>query len=559
MRVIRHHSFALPVLLFLACFLAATPSVWCAETYLSIRIDADAVGQTVEGVTGMEITINQPNRYFDENPPWDITEQWWGLWGVLGMDWVRDGYAGGKLTYSGTDPLGGGETIRLLDGLVYYDRPPVVSAVELTGYDGEVTIRLLHKPEVVTPPNDYYELEIILAPRSSWRLPVSTPEAQYMDPIKLSAMMGYIHQQNHPIDSVLVVRRGRIVMEEYPNPSYGRDDLHPVYSVTKSVLSALIGIGIEKGHVSGMKANLNDLFPGRSIRNLDARKSKMTLEHILTMKAGMAWDESGEGCDSDLTNLLWCREDEPDYDPVQDILDLPMAYEPGTHWTYNGGSAHLLSAVVTGFPDTVDTLSFARELLFAPLGITRSKWDRAPDGVRRGDGGLRLRPRDMARFGYLYLHNGFCQGKQIVPRDFVSESVKPQTSLGVQSESGIWHDYGYQSWWIYPNEDVFVYYASGVGGQTIYVVPELDLVVVFTADFPADWNKWEPKMLFDYIIPASNPVPPPALVDAVWVLRHLARIGASQDVPSVADINLDGEIGLAEAIYILGEIAGIGN
>jgi CubicO group peptidase (beta-lactamase class C family) len=184
---------------------------------------------------------------------------------------------------------------------------------------------------------------------------------------------------------------------------------------------------------------------------------------------------------------------------VQFILDLPMTDRPGTRWNYNGGTSHLLSALVTGFSDTGDTLGFAREFLFEPIGVTESVWERAGDGICQGGGGLYLRPRDMARFGLLYLNEGVWLGQQVVPRAFVTEAVSTHSYLNSQQTFG----YGFQSWWTYPEDGV--YYAAGYRGQKIYVVPDLELVVVFTADMDDESaNYWQPRLLFDHIIAASH-------------------------------------------------------
>lgn len=542
------------------CLMAA-PSAFAAPSLLAIRIDATAVADPIEGVTGIEITVNQNDwGFFDGSPPWYVTQTYSGLPGFLGTDWVRNSYADGKLTYSGTAPLGG-DAVRALDGLTFSNGPPVVKDVKLVGYDGPVTYW-------ITSPGtwnqyDYYELYIVLAPSSSanrppWDWPTSTPAEQYMDGTRLDQMMAYIDQNSLAMDSVIVIRRGHIVLEAYPNPRYYKDVLHIANSVTKSFVSALVGIAIDQGRLSGTDQKMTDLFPDKDIQNLDARKQRITLEHILTMQPGMEWDEWGtpydRGCEypeaqrNDYVNALWCQDD-----PVQFVLDLPMVAEPGTDWEYNGGTSHLLSTLIASYTDTNDTLAFAREFLFEPLGISGSQWELAGDGVRQGGGGLFLKPRDMARFGYLYLHDGVWQGEQVVPAEFVAEAVKTQSYPYGGTEFG----YGYQSWWTYP--DSGVYYADGINGQKIYVVPDLDLVVVFTAYIPSNTNTIQHPLLFDYIIPAANPIPSLPLSDAITVLKYMAGVETISEQLSVEDIDGDSKIGLAEAIYVLEMVSGVRN
>ena len=329
---------------------------------------------------------------------------------------------------------------------------------------------------------------------SDW--PMSTPEEQSMNSATLNGVMDFIEQASLDVESLIVIRHGYIVLEEYPDPEYDRDSMHIVHSITKSFVSALIGIAIQQGHIAGVDQKMVDLFPDRNVGNLDGGKQDVTLEDILTMTAGMEWAEWAEpyvDCSNDYINALWCQGD-----PVQHILDLPMSEQPGTRWNYNGGTSHLLSALVAGFSGTNDTLDFAREFLFLPMGITVSDWEfDGTEIIRQGGGGLWLRPRDMAKFGYLYLHDGNWEGEQIIPAAFVADSVSTHSYFDQSS------GYGYQSWWTLP--EAGVYYAAGLNGQKIYVVPDLDLVVVFTAYLPDGTDDVQTPMLFDYIMAACDP------------------------------------------------------
>ena len=331
-------------------------------------------------------------------------------------------------------------------------------------------------------------------PTEGWR--TSTPEEQDMDSTKLDQMMEYIENMDKgglPINSVLVVRHGHIVLEEYPQPDYDQDTAEDIRSTTKSFASALIGIAIEEGFIEGIEQKMVDLFPDRTIENLDSRKESITLEHMLTMTAGLEWNEwryPYTDPRNDYLKALYSA------DPVQYVLDLPMMEEPGVRWNYNGGTSDLLSALITEATG-YDTLSFAQEFLFGPLGISEVSWSQDRHGMYYAGFGLHLTARDMAKFGYLYLNNGMWDGEQIVPADFVAEAVKTQSFF---SESS---GYGYQSWWTYPQRGV--YYAAGIYGQRIYVVPDLDMVVVFTASMSVgDPELWMREMVFDYIMAACN-------------------------------------------------------
>ncbi len=330
-------------------------------------------------------------------------------------------------------------------------------------------------------------------PTSGWRK--SSPEMQGMSSAKLNEMMQYIRQQAIGIDSVVVVRNGYVVMEEYPRPLlYGPQNPHPLYSVTKSFSSALIGIAIKEGFIDGVQHKVLDFFPNRTFANMDSRKEAITLEHLLTMTSGLPWDEwtypYGDPR-NDATAMMLSP------DPVQFVLDRPMVSIPGTTWVYNGGGSHLLSAIVNETTST-DTEEFARERLFSPLGISNLFWGRDPfQHLPWGFMGMSLTPLDMAKFGYLYLNNGTWEGQQIIPTEWVTESTRPHYSAWPG-----WR-YGYQ-WWIGPASNVFV--ARGYMGQNIIVAPDYNMVVVFTGSYL--YGPEGTQLFYDYVLPAVGPTVP---------------------------------------------------
>jgi CubicO group peptidase (beta-lactamase class C family) len=347
-------------------------------------------------------------------------------------------------------------------------------------------------------------------PTDGWR--TSTPEEQDMDSAILHQMMGYFDEEELRMDSVVVVRNGYIVFENYWGNN-DEDKKHECFSVTKSFTSALIGIALKEGYIESLDQKMLDFFPEYSIQNMDTRKEEITLEHLLMMKDGFDWNEILLGeilivtIGDILTNALAEILDNPetDYqiesksDFVQYVLDRPMAAEPGTRWNYNTGTSQLLSAIVhetTGY----DTLDFAQEFLFSPLGINDVVWLQEAQGIRFGGFGLSLTPRDMAKFGLLYLNNGAWDGEQIVPADYVTSSVETYSSLS--SIEG----YGYH-WWTFPTLEG--YGAVGLGGQFIGVFPEINTVVVFTAklfeNLSEDWMvEHYYQILSEYIIESCN-------------------------------------------------------
>jgi CubicO group peptidase (beta-lactamase class C family) len=356
-------------------------------------------------------------------------------------------------------------------------------------------------------------------PTEGWRS--STPEQQGLDSEVLAEMIEYIRDEALPIHSVLVIRNGYIVTEAYFYP-FQPDFKHRIYSCTKSFTSALVGIAIEKGYIDGVDHPVLDYFSERTIANIDQRKKTITLEHLLTMTPGMEWQSSWRG-DRDSTLQMFRSEDW-----VQFALDRPMVEEPGAKFTYNSGGSHLLSAVVqktTG----MSTPAFAQAYLFEPLSITDVFWGTDPVGMADGAAGLWMKPRDMAKFGYLYLNNGAWEGQQVISADWVVASTREHIEAmnwGVDSGS---LEYGYQ-WWIYP---FGAYAARGYGGQRIFVQPEHELVVVFTSGL--GWHKmvtWPDEFVASYILPAVKSTEPlPQNPTGVAQLTSLIKAVGQQPAP----------------------------
>jgi CubicO group peptidase (beta-lactamase class C family) len=330
-------------------------------------------------------------------------------------------------------------------------------------------------------------------PTDEWR--TSTPERQDMESARLQEMMDLIDEEGFAYDSILVVRHGRIVFEEYRN-GYGPETEHHLQSVTKSFSSTLIGIAIDRGFLEGVDQRLVDLFPGHTIANLDARKERLTLEHLLTMSDGMDWHELDYPYTDPRNTLgqMWTSRD-----AVQHVLDRPMAREPGEAWAYNSGTSILLGGILEEATGQ-DVLAFAREVLFEPLGIEKVQWDKTTGDHYHTDGGLYLTPRDMARFGYLVLRDGAWDGEQIVSPEWVARSTETHHPIGAGK------GYGYQWWTLEDGISV----ARGHYEQNIYVVPEADMVVVFTGYIPDDVIPPTDGLLYRYILAACTDLPPTA-------------------------------------------------
>jgi len=312
-------------------------------------------------------------------------------------------------------------------------------------------------------------------PTDGWA--TSIPEEQGMDSTELSEVYTYVRNSDAQIRSLLVVRHGYLVAEEYFTPQlYDINNTHIVFSVTKSVVSCLIGIAIDQGFIDNTSQLLLDFFSDRTITNLSVWKEAITLEDVLRMRSGFRWNEDNY---EDYNDFFAMRDSD---DWAQYILDRPMDYEPGSTFYYNSGNSHLLATIIN-VTTGMTPLAFADQYLFGPLGITRRGWLTDPHGVNFGGSNLALTPRDMAKFGLLFINNGTWDGQQIVSSDWVNRSNQgpatpyPQTS------------YGYQ-WWI--DDDDGWFSARGYDGQFIYVIPEHDIVVVFSSDnedgpYEYDW------------------------------------------------------------------------
>jgi CubicO group peptidase (beta-lactamase class C family) len=321
-------------------------------------------------------------------------------------------------------------------------------------------------------------------PTKGWQ--ISTPEEQGIQSKMLVDMMEHIKKNNFNIDSILIIRNGYIVLDSYFYP-FSKGQQHIIHSCTKSIMSALIGIAIDKGYIKSVDQPITDFFPGKEFANLDDLKKSITLENLLMMASGLKCRDSYLYRRVGLFDM-WNSNDWSQY-----VLDLPMAEAPGEKFEYCNGASFLLSAIIQN-TTKMKTLSFARKHLFEPLGIHDIEWFRSPQGIDAGYGEMWLTPHDMAKIGWLYLNEGQWNNKQIVP------SVWVEVSTQRHIVATLFDYYGYQ-WWI---DSAGYYMAVGYKGQRIFVVPEKNIVTVFTGD----QTKWQGRILKNlidfYIIPAAS-------------------------------------------------------
>jgi CubicO group peptidase (beta-lactamase class C family) len=280
------------------------------------------------------------------------------------------------------------------------------------------------------------------------------------------------------LHSLLVSQHGQLMFERYYN---GRRVNQPanIKSASKSVISALVGIAIERKLIPDVRTPIVTYFPELATDS-DARKRAITIEDLLTMRSGLE-GTSNVNYGAWVTSRNW----------VQHALARPMFAAPGAVMEYSTGNSHLLSAILTKATAT-STREFANEALFGPLGSVVPQWPRDPQGIYFGGNDMLMTPRQMVMFGELYLHRGRFNGRQIVPERWVAKSCEgrarefpPRGRTGRRIPTDVVdpmrdRKYGY-SWWVHEFGGHDTCVAWGYGGQYIFIVPDLDMVIVTTA------------------------------------------------------------------------------
>jgi CubicO group peptidase (beta-lactamase class C family) len=312
---------------------------------------------------------------------------------------------------------------------------------------------------------------------TEWR--TSAPGDQGMDGERLEEMIAYIKERHMPVHSILILRDGHLVHETYLS-TYSAESLYDVFSITKSVISILIGLAIEDGLITDVHVPIAEYLPPGTIPEDDPRKGDITIEHLLTMTSGLGWLEERK-----YFNELYAQNDWAAY-----MLGLPLEEAPGEAFYYCSGCTHLLAVVLeSATPDSM--LDYANQRLFEPLEIFNYTWETDPNDLPIGGWGIKMQARDMAKLGQLVLQGGMWEGEQLVPEEWVRKSTS------VQVRSGGELDYGYL-WWIQPRFNAYA--ALGLGGQTIMVISEHDMVIVFTSN----QGPPVPHLIEHFILPAVD-------------------------------------------------------
>jgi CubicO group peptidase (beta-lactamase class C family) len=290
--------------------------------------------------------------------------------------------------------------------------------------------------------------------------------------------------------SLLISVNGELVEERYFNGTRPSQTAN-LKSASKSLLSALVGIALDRGQLKNLEETVGRFFPEYLSGAADAEKKRITIENLLTMRSGLESTSNvnyGHWVDS----RNWVRY----------VLARPLVDEPGGQMIYSTGNSHLLSAILTK-STKMSTFEFARRYLAEPLGISITPWIRDPQGIYLGGNEMHWTPRGMIAFGELYLNGGRAGNKRVISETWVKESLKPRTR---SSWSG--REYGY-GWWIDSLAGYPTYYAWGHGGQFIFVVPALKLVVATTSlPTPGDGRREHQRAIYDLmeqdIIPAAE-------------------------------------------------------
>jgi len=317
---------------------------------------------------------------------------------------------------------------------------------------------------------------------------IAAPDSVGIDGTRLCGIAARLKAQGADVHAVVIVRHGKLVFEQYyagydepwggvrGQHDFDATTKHDMRSASKSVVSLLVGIAIDRKLIAGVDEPVVKFFPEYAALKTPGWIG-VTLRHLLTMSSGIQWDENRGWTDP--------ANDEPhlgkDADPIGYVLGKPIAAAPDEIWNYNGGGTDLLGNILertSGKPLN----DFAREVLFEPLGITDGRWENYQNDKVAAAAGLRLRPRDAAKIGQLVLNHGAWGGRQIVPAAWIAESVAPRfQAIGYFGGLAF---YGYQ-WWLgrtlSRGEEIKWIAAMGLGGQRIFIVPDLDLVVMTTS------------------------------------------------------------------------------
>jgi CubicO group peptidase (beta-lactamase class C family) len=348
-----------------------------------------------------------------------------------------------------------------------------------------------------------------------WR--TASADSLGVDPARLAALTQSIRAWPElGVHAILIERSGRLIYEEYfagfderwgsglAQRSMTRDSLHDLRSVSKSVVSALVGVAVRDGAIRSLDQPVIEWFPEYPELNT-AERRRVTLRHVIGMTSGLDWNEDVSYADPRNDEIRMTR----DSSPLRYALARPFAHDPGTAFNYNGGLTQVMAAVITRATRT-SLRDYARTKLFEPLGITEYEWLGDLAGMPAAASGLRLRPRDLAKFGSLYLHGGRWNEKQILPADWTTESTRRHFRFAPRTGPDAGGEFGYSYFWWYscfPTASGLIEARTAVGNgqQRVFVLPGLDMVVTILAGRYNDFTTGATlgsRILREHVLPA---------------------------------------------------------
>jgi CubicO group peptidase (beta-lactamase class C family) len=294
---------------------------------------------------------------------------------------------------------------------------------------------------------------------------IATPESVSLSASALSSIHRELLREDRQLGALgfMVIKDHKLVWETYLRSMSDRDHYHHVQSVTKSVTSLAFGIAQDQGDIASLELSMGELFPDAT-EGLDPRKAEITLRELLTMRSGLAFDNS------DFSIEMWTHKPA---DPLRYMLSKPFYADPGVRFYYRDCDPQVVGYALQQLTG-VRERALVEERLFAKLGIVDFYWESGPDGVSMAAHGLHLRPRDLAKFGQLVLDRGQWNGEQLVSEAWIDEATREQTLSEIRDQQGELLPYGYY-FWIVPGVGVA---AWGHGGQFVLVVPNQRMVIV---------------------------------------------------------------------------------
>lgn len=353
-------------------------------------------------------------------------------------------------------------------------------------------------------------------------LPRARPESQGVASAAILRFIEAAERDVHELHSFMLLRHGNVIAEGWWSP-YRREDPHMLFSLSKSFTSTAVGLAVAEGRFS-VDDPVVSFFPDEAPAVPGANLAAMRVRHLLAM------------CTGHDTDTMPPMIEQPDGNWLRGFFSVPVTHEPGTHFLYNTGATHMLSAIIqkTSGQKLVDYL---QPRLFAPLGIESARWEESPQGISTGGFGLSITTEDIARFGQLYLQKGVWQGKQIVPEAWIEDATSLQTVNGTDPNSEWTQGYGYQFWRCRHN----AYRGDGAFGQYCIVMPEQDAVVAITAGL-SDMQK-PMNLIWDILLPAMNAAALPDDTAAQAALAqklnhlHIAPVAGSAYSPIAESLN----------------------